>query len=353
MVAFGGWEMPVQYRGILDEHRHTRQRASVFDTCHMSEFTVRGPGAAQALRSALACRLAALEVGQCRYGLLLNGSGGIVDDLVCYRTAGDEFMIVGNAGRRREDACALGERLAGRASFEDVSDRTAKLDLQGPQALRVLQQLCDDAVGALRYYHFTRMRVGGTEATVSRTGYTGELGYELYVSPDEVQGLWQRLLDLEGVEPAGLGCRDTLRLEAGYPLYGHEISESVNPVEAGLSWVLPAGAGYVGAEAVCRLGPEDVSRRLVGVRFEGRKAARRGDVLLCAGEAAGEVTSGSFAPSVGCAVALGYVRADCSGAGTEVEADVKGRCIKGTIVDVPFYVTRAAERIANTGASGQ
>ncbi|MFO7957037.1 MAG: glycine cleavage system aminomethyltransferase GcvT [Candidatus Brocadiia bacterium] len=337
MVDFAGWEMPVQYTGILREHRHTRSRVSLFDTCHMSEFIVRGPGAVSALQRALACRVDDLRVGRCRYGFLLNRDGGVIDDLICYRLQPAEYMIVANAGRREADAAALRERIGTKADFADASDETAKIDLQGPAALDALLEVADAAARELPYYGFARMEVGGADALVSRTGYTGELGYELYVAPDEVAGLWEDLLELPDVQPAGLGARDTLRLEMGYPLYGHELDERTTPVEAGLDWALPADNEYFGAEALARRHEKGIERRLVGVRFEGRRAAREGAVLLAEDEEVGRVTSGCFAPSVGAAVALGYVAPGVAEPGRTLAAEVRGSRLPGTVVELPFY----------------
>jgi len=337
MVDFAGWEMPVQYTGILGEHRHTRTAASLFDTCHMSEFLIRGPGAQSALRTALACRVDGLRVGRCRYGFLLNADGRVIDDLICYRLAPEEFMIAANAGRRQADGEALSGRVGHEVEFADVSDETGKIDLQGPAALDALLEVSDAAARALPYYGVARMDVAGMNTLVSRTGYTGELGFELYVPAAAVRALWDRLLAVPGVEPAGLGARDTLRLEMGYPLYGHELDESITPVEAGLAWALPAHSEYVGAGAVRRLREEGPERRLVGLQFNGRRAARRGAPLLAGEKEVGSVTSGSFAPSIGSAVALGYAAAPVLEPGQKIEAEACGRRLPGRIAELPFY----------------
>lgn len=337
MVGFAGWEMPVQYTGILDEHRHTRTAVSLFDTCHMCEFLIRGPRAQSALRGTLACRVERMAVGQCRYGFLLNTAGGVIDDLICCRPGPEEFMVVGNAGRQEADAKALEGRIGAQADFADISDETGKIDLQGPASLDALLQVSDQAAGALRYYGLARMNVAGIDALVSRTGYTGELGFELYVAAEDARALWERLLGVRGVEPAGLGARDTLRLEMGYPLYGHELDESTTPVEAGLEWALPAHSDYVGAGAVRRLREEGPERRLVGLRFSGRQAAREGAPLLAAENEVGAVSSGSFAPSLGSAVALGYAAAAVAKPGQRLEAKVRGRRLSGRIAGLPFY----------------
>ncbi len=334
MTEFAGWQMPVRYRGIIEEHLHSRAAVSLFDTCHMSEFRVWGVWSEQALARALACRVEGMRIGRCRYGFLLAEDGGVLDDLICYRLAVEEFMVVANAGTRERDARVLEERLGSRAVFDDISEETGKLDLQGPGSLEALRRVSDAPVPPLRYYSFARLRVAGMEALVSRTGYTGELGFELYVSAERVAALHEALLEVDGVEPAGLGARDALRLEMGYPLYGHELDESVTPRQAGLGWALPPDERYVGAEGIARREP---GRRLVGVCFEGRRAARAGDALLCDGAEAGRVTSGSYAPALGCAVALGYVERACAGPGTPLAARVRGRVVHGRVARLPFY----------------
>jgi len=334
VVDFAGWQMPVQFTGIIEEHRHTRRAASLFDCCHMPEFHVRGPDAAQALARALACRVGDLSVGRCRYGFALNEQGGVFDDLVCCRLADDEYMIVANAGRREVDAAALSERLGGRADFEDVSDRTAKIDIQGPKSFDALRARCPALPHDLPYYVCCRAAVAGVEALVSRAGYTGELGYEVYVSSEDAGHVWEALLQVSDVRPAGLGARDTLRLEMGYPLYGHELSDEITPPEAGLDWALPHGTDYVGGEALALREP---TRRLAGVRLEARRAARQGDALTADGVAVGAVTSGSFAPSLGCAVALGYVELPHGDEGEPLAANVRGRPVSGRACALPFY----------------
>jgi aminomethyltransferase len=219
MTTFERWEMPLQYEGILAEHRHTRSRASLFDTSHMSRLRVDGPGAEEALSSALACR--PIQTGGSRYGFLLNSCGGVIDDVVTYRLSEDSYMVVGNAGTRETDAQVLAERVGGQAQFCDVSDEVMMLALQGPKSARVLRELYDVPVEELGYFRFRELELDGAEVILSRTGYTGELGYELYLEADAVRAVWDRILDHPAVEPAGLGARDTLRLEMGLCLYGH------------------------------------------------------------------------------------------------------------------------------------
>jgi aminomethyltransferase len=282
-------------------------------------------------------------VGQCRYGFLLREDGGIVDDLICYHTGRNEYMIVANAGRREQDAAVIQERLPDGVQFQDVSDGTAKVDLQGPGSYHALSEVAEDEAGKLRYFRFHRTRVAGVDALVSRTGYTGELGYEIYVDAGDAEAVWGALTELTSVRPAGLGARDTLRLEVGYPLYGHELTEQTNPLEAGYGWALPLDARYVGAEALALLRTTGgMERALVGIQFNGRRAAREGDPVLAGSERIGQVTSGAYAPSLGHAVALAYVQTAHDRVEQPVQAQVRGRGMDGTIVRTPFYTDGSA-----------
>jgi aminomethyltransferase len=337
MTEFSGWQMPVQYDGILAEHEHTRTAASLFDTCHMGEFRVTGPGAAEALQRALACRVRKMHPGTGRYGFLLAEDGGVLDDLFCYRLAEEEWMVVGNAGTLRRDAATIAERVAGEARFEDVTDRTAKLDVQGPAAADALAPLTEPDIRALAFRRLGPARVAGIEVLLSRTGYTGELGYELYLPVERAGGLWDALLERPEIRPAGLGARDTLRLEMGFPLYGHELDETVSPVEAGLDWALPSKAAYLGAEAVARRKAAGPDRTLVGIRLEGRRAAREGDTVFAGERSVGRVTSGSFAPSIGAAVALAWVEPAAAEPDTPLEAESRGTRLPGRVTPLPFW----------------
>lgn len=335
MTTFEDWEMPLQYEGILAEHRHTRSAASLFDTSHMSRLRVDGPGAEDALSFALACR--PIQTGRSRYGFLLNSCGGVIDDVVTYRLSDDSYMVVGNAGTRETDAQVLAERMGGEAQFCDVSDEVVMLALQGPQSARVLKDLYDVPVEELRYFRFREVELDGAEVILSRTGYTGELGYELYLELDAVHAVWDRIREHPAVEPAGLGARDTLRLEMGLCLYGHELDESTTPLEAGLEMFLPKDGEYVGSDGIARQREEGIEVRRVGVQLEGRRAARPEDVFLVGDREVGSVTSGAFAPSLGCAVAMGYVGSDVAEPGQQMEAAVRSHRIAGEVVELPFY----------------
>ena len=337
LVEFEKWQMPLQFSGILPEHRHTRNTVSLFDTCHMTQFRVEGPKATEVLSRALACRITSMQPGQCRYGFLLNQSGGVIDDLICYRSEEQQYMIVSNAGTRKQVCQVLDERIGDAASFADISDETAKLDLQGPASARVLRELYDAPVSELGFFQFMLTELGDFPVFLSRTGYTGELGYELYLDTTEVVEVWDRLLQHDDVEPAGLGARDTLRLEMGLPLYGHELDESTTPLEAGLGRFLPDEASYVGEEGIDRQREDGLDVKRVGIQWNGRRAARSGDDIILDGEEVGTVTSGAFAPSLGCAVAMGYVETEIAKTGQELEAAVRSHRVQGTVEELPFY----------------
>ncbi|MDR3362767.1 MAG: glycine cleavage system aminomethyltransferase GcvT [Desulfovibrio sp.] len=309
MAPFAGWLMPIQYEGILAEHKHTREHASLFDICHMGEFRIQNPGADEALARAVSHNLATLAPGRCRYGFLLNAAGGVLDDCIIYRIGPDDFMIVVNAACAANDFAALRERLPESVSLRDISDATAKIDLQGPESVAVLEDALGENFHGLPYFAFRKTTFNGAPLLVSRTGYTGELGFELYYPANKAETLWETLLADSRIKPAGLGARDTLRLEAGLPLYGHELDEKHSPAEAGMGRMLTSGADYVG-----KAGALTERENLVPLRIEGRRAARNGDaVVLPNGTEAGVVTSGSFAPSLECVIALAWVKAAHAG----------------------------------------
>ena len=309
MAPFAGYEMPIQYEGILAEHHHTRSQASVFDICHMGEFRLKGARARAALSGLVTQNLETLGPGRCRYGFLLNEAGCVLDDLIVYCLSDEEYMLVVNGARAAGDFAWIKGRLPGDLFFEDITETTAKIDLQGPASREALERVFGRDFSFLGYFAFVKTEYGEDPCIVSRTGYTGELGYELYIRADSALALWERLLAEEQVKPAGLGARDTLRLEIGYPLYGQDLDESHTPAEAGLDIFVKSPADYVG-----KAGAFATRTRLIALSVAGRRSGRTHDaVCLPSGEQVGEVTSGSFAPSLGHAVALAYVRADAAG----------------------------------------
>lgn len=330
MAPFAGWNMPIQYEGILAEHKHTRESASVFDICHMGEFVIKGAGAKEALMRAVSHSLHNLAVGRCRYGFILNEKGGVLDDCIIYNVADDHYMVVVNAACAEVDFNALKDRLPG-LELADISEKTAKIDLQGPKAVDILEDFLGVDLRDLGYFAFRDETWNGTTITVSRTGYTGELGYELYIDAAKAVDLWEGLLKDERVKPAGLGARDTLRMEAGLCLYGHELDTEHTPVEAGLGIMMKSEADFVG-----RAGLAAVREKLLPLDLEGRRAPHNGDKVLLDGEEVGVVTSGSFAPSLNRAIAFAWVKADKADAKT-YDIQAARAVLKATVTDLPFY----------------
>ncbi len=344
LVEFGGWEMPVQYSGILEEHRAVRQRAGLFDVSHMGEFRVEGPGALDFLQSLVPNDVSRLSIHQALYTQLCHPTGGTVDDLLIYRLSETEYMTVVNAGTMEKDWAWVTGHLAGRegVTLTNISDATALLALQGPLAERVLQPLTDTPLAEIAYYHFRPGIVGGVEGIISRTGYTGEDGFELYVAPQHAAGLWDTILTAgqpEGVLPAGLGARETLRLEAGYCLYGHELTDDITPLEAGLGWSvkLNKGADFIGRQALADEKQSGLRRKLVGITPTDRGIPRAGHPILRAGQVIGEVTSGTMSPTLDRPVAMGFVPPADAAPGTEIAVEIRGKAVPATVVALPFY----------------
>ncbi len=342
---FGGWQMPVRYTSDLAEHHAVRQAAGVFDISHMAEFTVRGAGAAAYLDYALAGRLSAMSVGKAKYSLLLAEDGGIIDDVIVYRLADDDFLIISNAGNRDAVAEALQARTAGQdAEVVDVSDDYALIAVQGPAAEAILAEVDGIADVSIpwpeqKYYSWARATFEGTPLLLARTGYTGEDGFELLVPGAEAEALWDAVLaagEKYGLVPAGLAARDTLRLEAGMPLYGHELSRETKPAQAGLGRVVVADKErFVGKDAVA---PADDARVLVGLTAEGRRAGRAGYAVVDEnGTVIGEITSGALSPTLGHPIAMAFVDPSSREEGTAVFLDVRGTRIPATVTALPFY----------------
>ncbi len=339
MVPFAGWYMPVQYKeGILAEHKYTREHVSLFDICHMGEFKAAGPGVAEALDAALARSVADQKNGVCRYNFLLNEAGGVIDDLIVYRMGAEEFFIVVNAARIAVDFAELRKRLPASVKLENLSDVTAKFDLQGPDSMAVLTSLGLDAAALPKYYHWGKFKLFGLDMLISRTGYTGELGFELYFDAAHAVDVWRKLLACPGVKPAGLGARDTLRLEMGYPLYGDEMDEATTPVEAGFGALLKldkSARAFVGSDALRANPPK---KHLRGIVFDGRRAAHTGTPVLLQGKQVGTITSGTFAPSLGCAVAMAYFDASAEiPADAEFEVELHRAVVKAKLSALPFW----------------
>jgi aminomethyltransferase len=343
MVPFGGWDMPVQYTGIIEEHRTVRAAAGCFDVSHMGEFEVDGPGALAALQTLTTNDVAALEVGQVQYAVLCHPHGGIVDDLTVYRLAGDRYMLTVNASNIDKDWAHVTQH-GGGGRWRNVSEETGLIAVQGPRAEGLVGRLADVDVTAIGYYRFVRGKVAGVGTLISRTGYTGEDGFELYVAAADAPRLWKALLEggrAEGVAPIGLGARDTLRLEMRYALYGNDIDDTTNPLEAGLGWVVkPAKGDFIGREALERLRAAGLARRLVGLEMAERAVPRHGYPVVKDGAAAGVVTSGSYGPSVDRYIAMAYVPAAHAAVGSEVGVEIRGQAKPARVVKTPFHPSR-------------
>lgn len=337
MTPFGGWMMPTQYGGILAEHRWCRESAALFDTSHMGELLFRGDFVDSGMESLFTFRIGTLAIGRCRYGFLLNDGGGVVDDLTVYRMADDEAMLVVNAGPADKDFLVIRSAVAGRGFVENATGRTGKLDLQGPLSREVLTALFGREVGEIPFFGFRRLHAAGVEALVSRTGYTGELGYEIYSPADRLPALWRQLLGDERVRPAGLGARDLLRLEQGYSLYGSDLDESTTPLEAGLERFVDFSREFVGRDALVAQRDRGLPRIRAAFRVSSRRTPRHGYRIFCQGEPVGEVTSGAFSPMLGCGIGLGYVRPAFAASGTLLEIRHESVTMEAAVVDLPFY----------------
>ena len=341
LVPFAGWEMPVQYAGVIEEHRAVRQAAGLFDVSHMGQVSVRGAGAVRFLDWLTPNNVAKLPIGRAHYSGLLTEGGTYVDDLLIYRLGESDFLLVVNASNQEKDVDWVKRHAPDDAQVRDVSDRYALLALQGPQAVPILAPLTDVDLSSLKYYGFAQGNVDGHRAIVSRTGYTGEDGFELYVDPEAAPALWKRLLEVggsHGLQPAGLGARDTLRLEAGMALYGHELDASTTPLEAGLNWVVKLDKGdFLGSAALAEQKREGVPRKLVGFEVTGRGIAREGHVVYLDGNRVGQVTSGTWSPTFEKALGMAYVTTAAATDNAEIEIDVRGRRVPARLVGIPFY----------------
>jgi len=344
LVEFGGWEMPVQYSGILDEHRTVRERAGLFDVCHMGEFRVEGEGALDYLQRLVPNNVARLADDQALYTQILRPDGGTLDDLIIYRRGEGRYMVVVNAGTMRKDWDWFSEHAAGVANLtlENISDETGLLALQGPRAQDILQPLTETPLTEIAYYHCKPGVVVGIQCVVSRTGYTGEDGFELYCSAEQVGTLWDALLDAgkaTGLLPAGLGARDTLRLEAGYCLYGHELTEEITPLEAGLGWTvkLDKGADFIGRDALVAAKAQGLRRKLVGVELTERGVPRADYPIQQGGATVGALTSGGMAPTLNKPIGMGYISGDETKPGTSIAIEIRGKPVAAVIAPLPFY----------------
>jgi aminomethyltransferase len=349
MVPFAGWEMPVQYSGVMEEHRAVRTAAGLFDVSHMGEIRVRGAGALGLLQRLTPNDVSKLAPGRAHYSGLLTDRATYVDDLLIYRLGEEDFLVVVNASNADRDFDWIASRVGDAPDAAEVvnaSDDYALLALQGPKALAILAPLASLDVSTVRYYGFAQGEVAGVPALISRTGYTGEDGVELYLAPEDAPAVWRRLLEEgapHGLVPAGLGARDTLRLEAGMALYGHEIDDTTTPLEAGLAWVVKLGKGdFLGRDVLAFQQAEGVKRKLVGFEVLGRGIGRQGHSILdisgkSSGNPVGTVTSGTFSPTFEKALGMAYVPVGLDSPGTRLGLDVRGKQVEAQVVALPFY----------------
>jgi aminomethyltransferase len=339
VVDFAGWEMPVQYEGIREEHSAVRRHAGMFDVSHMGQVEVEGPGALAFLQRVLSNDVAKVQIGGAQYSCLCNEDGGVIDDLFAYRLGGDRYLVVTNAANHDADLQWLGRQSR---DFEtivrDVADRYAMLAVQGPHARAVVEATL--GIDLPPRFHVSHVQVGRRPALACGTGYTGEDGVELLIDPEVAVPVWRELLDA-GIVPCGLGARDTLRLEVCYPLHGNELNTERNPIEAGLGWCCREETGFIGAQAVARARAEGTAEKLVAFEIEGQGIPREGNPVMQGDELVGEVTSGTYAPSLEIGAGMAYVRSELAEVGTEVEIDVRGKRRPARIASKPLYSKRS------------
>ncbi len=346
LVEFGGWMMPVQYSTITAEHEAVRHRVGLFDISHMGRLVFSGPNAEPLVERITTNNVAKLKPGQIQYSLVCDDKGGVIDDVLVYRVADGALRMVCNASNRHT---VLDQMVAKSGTFEATIDdhtrSTAMIAVQGPRAAEVLACVCDLDLSSLKYYHvkesrFTAGPATGGHAVISRTGYTGEDGFEVIVAAQLAEQTWETLLragEGHGIIPCGLGARDTLRFEAAMPLYGHEMDASVNPFETGLGWAVKLEKGdFVGREAL-QAAKAAPGRARVGLALQGKRVARQGTIVLRGGQEIGVVTSGTFSPTLGKSLAMALVRKDEAVVGSAVEVDIRGQIEPGSIVPLPFY----------------
>jgi aminomethyltransferase len=343
MIPYAGWDMPVEYSGISNEHLAVRTRAGVFDVSHMGEIEIAGKNALAAVQLISSNDASLLQTGQAHYAALTTPDGTFVDDMLVYRMAPSHFMLVVNAGNTAKDFAWISEQIktVGDVAAVDSSSRYALIAVQGPAAREVLQPLATLDLSEIGYYHFGYGEVASARATVSRTGYTGEDGFEIFVPPNMADRLWQAIMESgrsADVIPCGLGARDTLRLEAAMRLYGNDIDETTSVLEAGLGWTIGWKKGpFIGRDRLAEQKERGLSRKLVGFEMIERAIARQGYPVVSGGRQVGTVTSGTQTPFLKKAIGMAYVPTELSAADTEIDVDVRGRVSKARIVPLPFY----------------
>ena len=344
MIEFAGWEMPIQYHGALKEHLAVRQRVGIFDVSHMGELEIRGPDALDLVQRLTTNNVARLHEGQAQYSAFLYPSGTFVDDVVVYCLGSQHFLICVNASNTQKDLQWVLQQAKGQVTIEDRSFDYAQIAVQGPQSEEVLQELTSNSLSLIPFYHFEIGQVAGIEAIISRTGYTGELGFELYVDSVEAETLWRRLFEVGqavGMVPAGLAARNTLRLEMKFALYGNDIDESTTPLEAGLARIVKLGKGdFIGRHALSEQKRQGLRQKLIGFRMRGRGIARDEYPIRIGGKRVAKVTSGSFGPSVQHGIGLAYLPTEFAVIGQQLEIEIRGKTVPAEVTRTPFYARR-------------
>jgi len=342
LVDFAGFEMPVQYTSIIDEHNAVRNSVGVFDVSHMGEVIVKGEKALDFVQKITVNNAAKLVPGRIQYSAMCYKDGGIVDDLLVYKMTDEEYMLVINASNIDKDFAWMNENNDFGVNLDNQSDEFSLLAVQGPNSLKVVQKICDKPLDDLEYYHYTKASVAGVDMIVSRTGYTGELGYELYFKANEVQAesVWNAIFESGkefDIKPTGLGARDSLRLEMGYCLYGNDIDKTTNPLEAGLGWITKLKKGdFNGSDVLAKVKEEGLKRKLVPMISDAKAFPRHGYDLTVDGKVIGNITSGTISPVLGKPIALGYVEKEFAAEGTNVNFLIRGKEIPAVVTKLPF-----------------
>lgn len=347
IIDFGGWLMPVQYSGILEEHRRVRSSAGLFDVSHMGEIEFKGKDALSIVQKLTTNDVSQLRDGEIQYSVFCYPDGGIVDDLTVYRFNKDHFMFCVNASNTEKDYDWIIKNSNGDVEIKNISSEIGQIALQGPRSQEILSKLTKIELNNLRYYWFVEGEVAGIKAIISRTGYTGEDGFELYIPPESACYLWNELMkegNEYGVTPVGLGARDTLRMEMKYVLYGNDIDKTTSPLEAGLGWITKLDKGYfIGRDTLAGQKSKGINRKLIGFEMVDRAIARHTYTILKDGRVTGRVTSGSYSPSLGRNVGIGYVEIGNSSVGTEIDVDVRGKTQRAIVVKTPFLKSRVRD----------
>jgi aminomethyltransferase len=341
MVDFGGWDMPVQYSGLLDEHHTVRQRVGVFDVSHMGEIEIRGPEALKLVDHVSTNNASKLKIGQAHYSGLLYEHGGFVDDILVHKVADEHFFICVNASNQDKDYEHIAAHNKFNCTVENAGANYAQIAIQGPRALETLQKLTKVPLADIKYYWFTDGEVSGTPARIARTGYTGEDGFEIYVAPAEAPRIWDEIIAAGaefGVKPAGLGARNTLRLESKMALYGHEIDATITPLEADLAWIVKLDKGdFIGRDALVKQKEAGITRKLIGFEMRGRGIGRDGYEVQIDGTAAGWVTSGGPAPTLNKNIGMCYLPVQHAEIGRTIQVIVRNQPVEAITVPTPFY----------------